>query len=227
VVAVNNIGSPLVFTPLEDEEEKQEIQKEQQPTDQDVKMSKDSVIAAADYLIELGEDITDEWEIIEERAVDGHTLGEDTLNNILQLASVPPGDSRKQSEQDTTLFKIRYKYAGHPVPEREFCAKLMKAGKIYRADDLKVAENMVVNPGFGPEGADNYSIFLYKGGVNCKHWWQRLIYLRKNNKRIGVNEARRMILELDPQDRNGAKWEQNPKEVAQIAGPNNNHWRLN
>ena len=38
------------------------------------------------------------------------------------------------SEQDTSLFKVRYKYAGNPKPEREFCQKVMKAGKVYRKE---------------------------------------------------------------------------------------------
>jgi hypothetical protein len=29
------------------------------------------------------------------------------------------------------------------------------------------------NPGFGPGGSDEYSIFHYKGGPNCKHHWQK------------------------------------------------------
>ena len=101
----------------------------------------------------------------------------------------------------------------------------MASNKVYRYEDLKAAEDKVVNEGFGKGGSDKYNIFLYKGGVNCKHWWQRVIYLKKGNKRIGVNEARRLINELEPSERNAAKWEENPKEVAQIASPSNNHWR--
>jgi hypothetical protein len=36
-----------------------------------------------------------------------------------------------------------------------------------------------------------------------------------------------MILQLEPSERADAKWQQNPKEVAQIAGPSNNFWRVN
>jgi hypothetical protein len=225
IVQVNDIGSPLVFLPLEEEDEKEE-KVEEKPKEEEVKLSS-HIDGAADYLVSLGEEITEEWETIDEREVVGHTLSETQLNTIIELASTPPGDARKSSEQDTSLFKIRYKYAGSQNPEREFCQKLIKAGKIYRIEDLEAAENQVLQKGMGPNGTDTYSIFLYKGGVNCKHWWQRIIYLRKGNKRIGVNEARRMILELEPKDREAAKWEQNPKEVAQIAGPNNNHWKLN
>ena len=27
------------------------------------------------------------------------------------------------------------------------------------------------NPGFGSGGSNSYSIFLYRGGSNCKHFW--------------------------------------------------------
>jgi hypothetical protein len=35
------------------------------------------------------------------------------------------------------------------------------------------------NPGFGAGGASSYNIFLYKGGVNCKHFFSRKIYLKR------------------------------------------------
>jgi hypothetical protein len=119
------------------------------------------------------------------------------------------------SEQDTSLFKIRYKYAGSKNPEREFCAKMMKADKVYRKEDIELAGSKVVNAGLGPLGSDTYNIWLWKGGKNCNHFWQRQIYLRKGNNKISVNEARRMILELDPKDRPLAKWQENDKLVAQ------------
>ena len=224
IVQVNDISSPLTFIPLEDEEEDKQEADEEGKKEEEVKMSA-HLSSAADYLVTLGDDVSDEWESIDERGVEKHTLSETSLNAIIQLAI--DGDSRKKSEQDTSLFKIRYKYAGNPNPERDFCKTVLKANKVYRYEDLKAAEDKIVNEGFGPKGADTYSIFLYKGGVNCKHWWQRVIYLKKGNKKISVNAAREMILELEPKDRKDAKWEENPKEVARIASPENNHWRLN
>ena len=214
-----DIVSPMVFMPLEDEDEKREDSEMKE-----VEMSlSDDVMEA---LIEKGEEIGDEWELVEEREATEHTLSEHQLEAIIQLASVK-GDSRKSSEQDTSLFKIRYVYAGHPLPQRSFCQKLMFSGKAYRAEDLKAAEDAMVNQGFGPRGADTYSIWLYKGGVNCKHWWKRVIYLKKGNKQIGVNQARKLINELEPSKRKDAKWDQNDPKVSQSASPSNNHWKLN
>jgi hypothetical protein len=231
IVSVNKIASPLTFIPLEDEEEEkqedkelglpiEEVVKEQKP----INMSEDSWVTCANYLVSLGDEVKD-YEEIDVRKVSAHTIDEDKLNMIVQLASGIGGDSRRSSEQDTSLFKIRYKYAGNASPERPFCQIVMKSNRVYRYEDLKMAEDKIVNEGFGPEGTDKYSIFLYKGGVNCKHWWQRVIYLKKGNKKIGVNQARRMINELEPSKREDAKWEENPKEVAQIASKSNNFWR--
>ena len=178
----------------------------------------------ADALIELGE-VIDEDEWIEVDAIPvtkDLEINEITLNLAKSFASFP----NVTSDQDTMLFKIRYTYEGAFNAQRDFCNKMVSAGRTYRKEDIILAGSKVVNPGLGPDGADNYSIWLYKGGVNCKHFWMRKIYLRKNNKQIGVNEARRMILDLDPADRPLAKWQENEIEVAQIASESNNYWSL-
>jgi len=77
-----------------------------------------------------------------------------------------------------------------------------------------------VNPGWGEQGANTYSIWLnkgpglchnfYKGGGSCQHFWERRTYLRKGNKRISVNEARKILREA------GTSLETNPVEVAKL-----------
>jgi hypothetical protein len=178
----------------------------------------------ADELINLGEEINDdEWELIDEVQMNGEpTFGELEL----KLAKVPSSFPNVKSEQDTSLFKIRYQYAGEGEGQREFCNKMIKANKVYRKEDIELASTKVVNPGFGPKGADTYNLWLYKGSVNCKHFWMRKIYLRRNNSSLSVNEARKMILALDPKDRKDAKWEENDKLVAQPAQASNNYFRL-
>lgn len=178
----------------------------------------------ADELINLGEEINDEeWELIDEVAISGEpTFGELELS----LARVPSSFPNVKSEQDTSLFKIRYSYSGDGKGQREFCSKMIKADKVYRKEDIELAGSKVVNPGLGPEGADTYNIWLYKGGVNCKHFWMRKIYLRRNNESLSVNEARKMILALDPADRSKARWEENDPLVAQPAQESNNFFRL-
>jgi hypothetical protein len=181
----------------------------------------------AESLIELGEDEDlENYEIVDERK-------QDEIPQIteltLKLASVPTSFPNVTSEQDNDLFKIRYQYAPLRTSgnSREFCNKMVSAKKVYRKEDVLFAsQNPAINPGFGPGGADTYNLFLYKGGVNCSHFWMRKIYLRRNNKSISVNEAQRIINELEPNERAGARLETNPIEVAQVAESSNNYWSL-
>ena len=52
------------------------------------------------------------------------------------------------------------------------------------------------------------------------------MFLKKGNKSISVNEAKKMILALEPSERADAKWKANDKEVAQVAETKNNYWSL-
>lgn len=181
----------------------------------------------AESLIQLGEDEDlENFEVIDERKqVDIPELTELTL----KLASVPTSFPNVTSEQDNDLFKIRYQYAplNYGDNTREFCRKMVSAKKVYRKEDVLFAsQNPAINPGFGPNGIDTYNLFLYKGGVNCQHFWLRKIYLRRNNKSISVNQAQRIINNLEPSERAGARLETNPIEVAQIAESKNNFWSL-
>jgi len=209
------INLDLDFIPL------REVQKIQPTQLSKQEQHQDPIIA--DALIELGEVIDEnDWELIDE--IEQKSKPE--LSEIaLSLASVPSSFPSVKSEQDTSLFKIRYVYAGSKTPEREFCAKMMNANKVYRKEDIDLASQKVVNAGLGLNGADTYDLFLYKGGVNCKHFWQRQIYLKKGNNRISVNDARKLILELDPKDRPMAKWQENDPLVAQSAQESNNNFK--
>ena len=168
-------------------------------------------IDGSKFLIDLGEDEpnADEWELITEEKIKGRPL----QDAALQLAALP-STPRNKSDQDNDLFKVRYVYAGNKTGQRQFCKDMLAAKKVYRFEDIDAAKNKIVQAGMGPNGADTYDVWLWKGGVNCKHFWERRVYLRKNNKRISVNEARRRILDLDPSDRAEFRLPENDKKVA-------------
>jgi hypothetical protein len=191
------------------------------------KSDSDLDVFTANALIEQGEDESamEGYTLIHESKVEG--IPEDTFES--HLASVVTGSPNTKSEQDNVLFRVRYVYSPQSISDnsREFCKKMVQANKVYRKEDIVEAEQNVVNAGFGAGGSDNYSIWLYKGGVNCKHFWQRRVYLKTNNSIISVSEARRKILELDPEQRNAVRLPVNEKEVAQSASESNNHWKLN
>ena len=141
-------------------------------------------------LIDLGEEENlEDYDIILDTEVD--------YDEEIELADVKTGVARpnSKSSQDSDDIIIRYKYVGNKNPERDFCRKMMTANKVYRKEDILQMKNIPVNPGFGKDGVDTYSIWLYKGGGllsgtfpggTCKHKWNRVIYLKKG-KNVDVN----------------------------------------
>ena len=154
-------------------------------------------VEAAEWLIEQGEQMGEDWELIEDVAVDYDLEEKRDALWAFARAIVPEGSrpTAGESEHDTELIKVRYVYAGDPNPQREFCRKMMSARRVYRYEDIIAAGDRAVNRGFGPNGTNTYSIWLYKGGPNCRHFWKRHTYLRKNNKKISVNQAKKVIRE--------------------------------
>lgn len=172
-----------------------------------------------------GEQKKDDWMLIDIRPSNENDRQLNSQLKKLSLASVIPSTANEDSEQDNLLFKIRYEYVGNPNPEREFCQKMMSANLLYRYEDLD--QDLSNNAGFGIDGASSYNLFLYKGGVNCKHWWMRKVFMQINDQEVSVNEARRIIKEILPNMRGEFEFPTNPIEVAQIASEYNDFWRYN
>ena len=112
---------------------------------------------------------------------------------------VSTGDARPNitSKQDKTIdgikFLTRYVYAGKMSENsRDFCKAMMSSAKVYRKEDIIKMGTMAVNPGWGPKGADTYSIWLYKGGGDCNHRWNKAVYATFEGKAIDVQTARKI-----------------------------------
>lgn len=182
-------------------------------------LSADALNLACDYLVEMGEEESDEWEIIDARRVDYDT--EAQQDAMWTFATVPSGKPQAGSEQDNAVIKVRYAYmpkktgtADHD--SRDFCKRMVNAGnRVWRKEDIEAASQRAVNPGWGPNGADTYDLFLYKGGGSCQHFWERRTYLRRNNKKVSVNRARAIIREagLPPMQPNDPKVAQRPRDM--------------
>ena len=175
----------------DEEQEKEGVEVAQSFSAQDLSQ-------AAEFLIALGEDEDDEYELIDEREYDEGM--EAQLDALWTFARVPSSNPAGKSDQDTDLIKVRYGYAPNTADDksREFCRKMVAAGKVYRKEDILGASQRAVNPGWGPGGANTYDLLKYKGGGSCRHFWQRRTYLKKNNKRVSVNEAQRIIRAAGP-----------------------------
>lgn len=137
------------------------------------------------------------------------------------------------SEQDSKLWKIRYAYnvGTSKTPEgksRDFCNRMMtlsKAGKVFRKEDIDKMSADGVNGQFAHSGG-KYNIFLYAGGVNCYHRWERRIFKKRrdeNGNPLGGNAMQNTFpVNVNEARRQGANIPKNPKDVAtaEIDKPN-------
>ena len=147
------------------------------------------------FIEEFGEDIPEDWELVEEEVVDGEhqdfdfeTVLNEAASEKVELASTGRAIPSRKSEQDGVskksydYFRVRYVYENDNFltnksgTKRKFCTQMMGAKKMYRKEDILNMSKKPVNPGFGPRGADTYSIWLYKGGPQCFHFWTRRIF---------------------------------------------------
>ena len=158
---------------------------------------KDLNLIAQD-LIDLGEDeeeILKKYDVIDEMEVQYDQ--EERLDKMLSLASTGRAYPNAKSEQDGTSkqqsqkgvqFLVRYSYEPKKVSDnsREFCKKMIKANKVYRKEDILRMSDKPVNPGFGKNGSDFYSVWLWKGGARCSHRWFRKTYQIKDGRKTEI-----------------------------------------
>ena len=80
--------------------------------------------------------------------------------------------------------ELKYRYAG-PSGQRTFCATLKALNKVYSREDITRMNRF--NPGFGIGGSASYSVFEYKGGPNCQHFWEELLQYKENGRNVLVS----------------------------------------
>ena len=183
---------PLEFTDLEsieDEEQKEE--------ETGLELNKDFSDSDGNEILKNleGEEMSDVWELIEEREYDDENTDLDawieqtesknksTLQKFADVIKSFPG---RQSYLDKSIYKVRYRYAQkyNSGNSRDFCVRMMQrtnSGVVYRKEDIDMASFQGVNNKLGHKG-QNYSLFRFKGGVNCGHYWSEQLYRLKKKK---------------------------------------------
>ena len=138
----------------------------------------------------LGERISDDWELVHSEEV----KDSEKDFNLADLADINAAPSKK-SKQDKGIFKVRYAYM--PVRKspnsREFCKRMelyTQDNIVFRKEDIGLMSFRGVNRKLGHNGR-NYSLFKYKGGKNCKHYWELRVYKKKvsDDAKVSVNQA--------------------------------------
>jgi hypothetical protein len=176
---------PIEFTELDNiatkikrEEETGEKLSKQEPEELS-DLSDEEFEDLFDQLEDYGEVISDEWELVSAEKVD--------------LAAVSEDDAKpsKSSSQDNKGYKVRYAYM--PVRKspdsREFCVRmeaLTDKDIVFRLEDINQMSFRGINNELG-HNKRNYSLFKYKGGKNCHHFWEKRVYKKKT--RVSEDEA--------------------------------------
>lgn len=201
-----NLVFDFYLRPLtEIEGEKEEEEKiDKKEVEEDVELSKKK--SEIDLFIEKGEsEDLQNFDIVDENEVD--------YNEDIQLVKTGIARPNSNSVQDSEDIIIRYRYVGNKTPQRSFCKAMMSANKVYRKEDIEQLSNKVVNPGWGANGANTYSIWLYKGGGSCHHKWNRVIYLRKG-KSVDINSPLAEVISTSQARRKGYKIPTNESKVS-------------
>ena len=219
ILSVNGIALNLYFKTIQplDFIDVNTLNAETNEEETGVKMSKvccssDNTLddEVANDLIDLGETPNENWLLIDESEVDYDTDDAENellnkepkqslLSKIYNFVSTGSARPNAKSEQDENIdgirFITRYVYAGEiSADSRLFCKKMKEADKIYRKEDIIRMSEQAVNKGWGPRGADTYSIWLYKGGGACHHRWNKQVYASFEGVNIDVNSPKARII---------------------------------
>jgi len=246
ILAVNGISlnlffrtlKPLEFTDLENAQTEEQVAEET-----GTQLSSEATDEELEVLLNdlAGEVLGDEWERVTEREVkEGNTSTEEWVNNALnpkksvlaRLASVIKSEPSRESNLDKSVYKVRYEYSEryNKANSREFCVKMMARtanGVVYRLEDIDKASRAGVNEQLGHKGQP-YDLFKFKGGVNCSHYWNEVLYKLKTKKDgkgyvedkslSSSNEVNSIPKSYQPRPTGNAQ-----SKVAPIDMPNNGH----
>ncbi len=217
ILAYNDISLNLYFTtlqPLEFTEVDQTLQdKETIEEETGVEMSSDKnelTDEMADAILEnlKYETIGDDYELVDVREVSDQNSDVEEwanskikkkLSRIQKFADFIKSNPNGESKLDKSYYKIRYTYQ-QAIPtsqrktnkSRDFCKTMMSRtgkGVVYRKEDIDNASFQGVNNNFGHKG-QNYSLFKFKGGIYCGHFWQEELYRMKSETEKYISKGK-------------------------------------
>ncbi len=210
---------PIEFTELDNIETK--IKREEETGEKLSSQEKNDISdeEGDDLLLqleELGEKIDEtDWELVHTEKVEDSDKEFDLTS--LSMPTQDDAKPNKVSSQDNSTYKVRYSYA--PIRKspnsRRFCQKmeiLTEQKIVFRKEDINMMSFRGINKELGHKG-QNYSLFKYKGGVNCHHYWELKVYKKKiaDNNLVSEQEA---IADGLKEPNNPAEVEIAPKDMA-------------
>ena len=188
------------------------------------------------FIEEFGEDVPEGYEIISEEEaeeeIEDFDFEAELHSEYYEFASTGSAYPNRKSGQDQKskqtdyvddIYRVRYRYTGSRVGERDFCRKMTSSNKIYRKEDIIAMGRRAVNPGWGKGGANTYSIWKWKGGALCKHKWFRIILVQEGKRPKNTDK---IITSTEAKSR-GVKLPRNAKEVSVAPHDMPNHGFVN
>jgi hypothetical protein len=151
------------------------------------KISKEEGEAWVAHLREKAEYIDEqEWELISDEEVTNPEGEENYRTEFMSVRGY--SNPNERDTLDTGLYKVRYYYSKNftykdgEIVTRDFCQEMValsKAGALFRYEDIQDMSDAGVNGEFAPSGSSSYNLFIFKGGVYCRHAWFRKVFVRK------------------------------------------------
>jgi len=156
-----------------------------------VKITKEQSEAWLQHLREKAEYIDEEqWELISDEEVTNPEGEEKYRTEFMSVRGYSKPDEVSK-ELDTGLYKVRYYYSKNftykdgEIVTRDFCQEMValsKMGALFRYEDIQEMSDAGVNGEFAPAGQSRYNLFIFKGGVYCRHAFFRKVFVRKREK---------------------------------------------
>jgi len=154
------------------------------------KISKEDSALWLAYLKEKAEYIDEqEWQLLSDEEVTNPEGEENYRTEFMSVRGYSNPDER--DALDTGLYKVRYYYSKNftykdgEIVTRDFCQEMValsKEGALFRYEDIQDMSDAGVNGQFAPSGSSSYNLFIFKGGVYCRHAWFRKVFVRKREK---------------------------------------------
>jgi hypothetical protein len=182
VIIPNNVLGATEVKPVETVAPVAPVLKQHANLSAKMDMTEDQEVAWLNYLQDKGEVIDMElYDLVNEEVVEGEPVADEELSAVKLFKRFADPDAK--SKNDAGLIKVRYRYStALSDNSRIFCKNMVaasKAGVVYRYEDIIRMGDDGINSEFAAKGESTYSIFLYKGGANCHHFWTRQTFMRK------------------------------------------------
>lgn len=170
------------------------------------KIKQEEEMSVLKLAAELGETLDAENTVFIDMSKDKFSTIGDYLKGVVGL-DILGRRGLKQGEPEP-----KFRYAGPPA-ERNFCKSMLRLNKFYTEKEIEQM-SAAIDTGFRhkPRGTRStgqvYSIFDYKGGVNCKHYWEEVLIYKEGRETVVIQKGRAS------------------GNAGQVASSSNDYWRF-